>query len=81
MAYLVEGLLGFNQETMYRDYMFTNFANAGMCKLTDITDRYGATLDKYENGSTLQEKIYNYLNQEIGVSTEYLDKVIDILKA
>ena len=81
MAYLVEGLLGFDQETMYRDYMFTNFANAGMCKLTDITDRYGKTLDDYPNGNTLQEKIYNYLNQEIGVPTDYLDNIINILKA
>lgn len=81
LAYLVEGLLGFDQETMYRDYMFTNFADAGMCKLTDITDRYGKTLDEYPNGDTLQEKIYNYLNQEIGVSKEYLDSVINILKA
>ena len=81
LAYLVEGLLGFDQETMYRDYMFTNFADAGMCKLTDITERYGKTLDDYENGNTLQEKIYNYLNQEVGVPTEYLDKVINILKA
>ena len=81
MAYLIEGLLGFDQETMYRDYMFTNFANAGMCKLTDITDRYGKTLDEYPTGSTLQEKIYNYLNQEIGVPTDYLDNIINILKA
>ena len=79
MAYLIEGLLGFDQETMYRDYMFTNFANAGMCKLTDITDRYGKTLDDY-TGSNLQEKTYNYLRDEIGVATEYLDSVINILK-
>ena len=81
MAYLIEGLLGFDQETMYRDYMFTNFANAGMCKLTDITDRYGDTLDKYTNGETLQEKVYNYLNEVIGVSKNNLDKIINILKA
>ena len=81
MAYLIEGLLGFDQETMYRDYMFTNFADAGMCKLTDITDRYGKTLDEYPNGDNLQQKIYNYLNQEIGVSTGYLDNIINILKA
>ena len=81
MAYLIEGLLGFDQETMYRDYMFTNFANAGMCKLTDITDRYGKTLDEYPNGANLQEKIYNYLNQEIGVSKDNLDSIINILKA
>ena len=81
MAYLIEGLLGFDQETMYRDYMFTNFADAGMCKLTDITDRYGETINNYESGETLQEKIYNYLNQEIGVSTDNLDNIINILKA
>ena len=81
MAYLIEGLLGFDQETMYRDYMFTNFANAGMCKLTDITERYGKTLDEYPNGNTLQEKVYNYLNQEIGVSKDNLDSIINILKA
>ena len=81
MAYLIEGLLGFDQETMYRDYMFTNFADAGMCKLTDITDRYGKTINNYESGETLQGKIYNYLNQEIGVSTDNLDNIINILKA
>ena len=81
MAYLIEGLLGFDQETMYRDYMFTNYADAGMCKMSDITDRYGNTLDKYENGSTINEKIYNYLNEVIGVSITDLNKIIDILKA
>lgn len=80
IAYLIEGLLGFEQETMYRDYMFTNFSDAGMCKIIDITDRYGATIDNYQNGASLQEKIYNYLKDEIGVSAENLDRIIDILK-
>ena len=81
LSYLIEGLMGFDQETMYRDYMFTNFADAGLCKLTDITDRYGKTLDEYEHGETLQEKVYNYLNEVIGVSKENLDNIITILKA
>ena len=80
LAYLVEGLLGFDKEIMYRDYMFTNFADAGMCKLTDITDRYGKTIDEYGSGNTLQEKTYNYLNEVVGVSKEDLDSVIKILK-
>lgn len=81
MAYLIEGLLGFDQEIMYRDYMFTNYSQAGMCKLKDdIKDRYGKTLDSYE-GETLQEKVYNYLNNVIGVSKENLDTIINILKA
>ena len=81
LSYLLEGLLGFDQETMYRDYMFTNFANAGMCKLTDITTRYGKTIEDYTNGDSLQEKIYNYLNEVVGVSTANLDSVVNILKA
>ena len=81
MAYLIEGLLGFDQESMYRDYMFTNFAEAGMCKLTDVTDRYGKTINDYENGSSLQEKTYHYLNEVVGVSKDNLDSIINILKA
>ena len=81
MAYLIEGLLGFDQETMYRDYMFTNFADAGMCKMTDITSRYGKTIDEYTNGDTLQQKVFNYLKDEIGVPEENLNNIINILKA
>lgn len=81
LSYLVEGLMGFEKEHMYRDYMFTNFADAGLCKITDITDRYGKTIDEYESGETLQEKVYNYLNDVIGVSKENLDNVINNLKA
>lgn len=81
LAFLVEGLLGNSEEQLYRDYMFTNFANAGYCKGTDVSTRYGKTLSEYSDGSNLQEKIYNYLNNEIGVSKENLDSVISILKA
>ena len=81
MAYLIEGLLGFDQETMYRDYMFTNFADAGMCKMTDITSRYGKTIDEYTNGDNLQQKVFNYLKDEIGVPEECLNNIINNLKA
>ena len=83
LAYLLEGLLGFDQEVMNRDYMFTNFANAGLCKLqVDIynSGRYGYTLENYENGETINDKIYNYLKDEIGVEEEKLDNIISILK-
>ena len=79
IAYLIEGLMGFDQETMYRDYMFTNFSNAGMCKLTDITDRYGKTIDEYSEG-TLQQKTFKYLNEVIGVSSDKLNHIIEILR-
>ena len=80
LAYLIEGLMGFSQEIMYRDYMFTNFSNAGMCKLQDdIINRYGATLNNYE-GETIANKVYNYLSNVVGISTSNLDAIINILK-
>ena len=82
LAFLLEGLMGFDLETMYRDYMFTNFSKAGYCKLKDdILDRYGKTLDEYENGDNINEKIYNYLNEIIGVSIDDLNSIKTILGA
>ena len=79
MAYLVEALCGMEEEYLYRDYLFSNFAKiSGMCEVTDIDDRYGATIKAYE-GATLQEKVFNYLNQEIGVSTDNLRAIQNIL--
>ena len=82
LAYLIEGLMGFDQEIMYRDYMFTNFSNAGMCKLQDdvlSSSRYGYTLANYE-GDTISEKVYNYLNNVIGLTTTQLNRIINILR-
>ena len=79
MAYLIEALMGFDKDLMYRDYMFTNFSDAGMCKLqVDVINRYDATIDSY-TGETTQEKTYKYLNEVIGVSSENLNKIKQIL--
>ena len=79
MAYLIEALCGMKEEYLYRDYLFSNFAKiSGICKTDDIDDRYGATLKAYE-GETLQEKTYKYLNEVIGVESEKLDAIKDIL--
>ena len=80
LSYLVEGLMGVSEEELMLDYMFTNFANAGYCKPVDITQRYVKTLKEYEKGETMQEKIYNYLNEVVEIPNTTLDKVIEILK-
>ncbi len=83
LAYLVEGLLNFDQNLMYRDYMFTNFADAGMCKLSDVTDRYGRTIDEYvvpdNDNPNMQQRVYAYLKNVVGVASTDLDSVISIL--
>ena len=90
IAYLVKGLLGIDEEMLYRDFLFSNFYNIGSpVKLESIY--YSVNPDavtKYVNvihqaeGETLKDKIYNYLSSEkIGVSTANLDKIIQLLKA
>ena len=80
MTYLLNGLLGVSKENLLRDYLLTNFAinDNSSRELAGIESKYVKTLDEYE-GNTLSEKIYNYLNIEIGVSTENLDKIRDYM--
>ena len=90
IAYLFKGLLGFDEEALYRDYLFSNFYNIGSpVKLENIyygtnpnaTTKYVNVIHQAE-GDTLQGKIYNYLlSDKIGVSKENLDRLIQFLKA
>lgn len=80
LSYLLGALLGEKEDDLYRDYLFTNFSNSvgSPCKPTDISNRYGATIGDYE-GETLKEKATNYLVEEIGVSQEDIDSILNIL--
>jgi len=77
VTYLLNGLLGVSKEDLTRDYLLTNFSYQSKYR-APITDSYVATLDNY-TGSTLQQKIYNYLKNEIGVPTSQLDFIINYL--
>lgn len=80
LAYLLGALIGEEEEFLYRDYMFTNFSIiSSLCKSSDISNSYGMTLKNY-NGETLQEKTYNYLNEVVGISSNILDNVINLIK-
>ena len=83
LAYLLEGLLGVEEEYLYRDYLFSNFSNIGsICKVKDITgnNRYGQTIKACE-GETINDKVRTFLTSEtIGLEEETLNKVISILE-
>ena len=90
LAFLIKGLLGFEEEELFRDYLYSNFYNIGSpVKLDNILHKTNPNaITKYVNvlrqaeGMTLQEKIYNYLNSDkVGVSKTDLDKIINLLKA
>lgn len=83
LAYLLEGLLGMEEEYLIRDYLFSNFAQIGsICKVKDVTgnNKYGQTIKECE-GETLSEKVKNFLTSEtIGLDNSVIEKVISILK-
>lgn len=83
LAYLLEGLLGMEEEYLIRDYLFSNFAHIGsICKIKDVTsnNKYGQTIKDYE-GETISEKVKNFLTSEtIGLDSSVIEKVISILK-
>ena len=62
---------------LIRDYLITNFSYQQKYR-APLTNAYVATYDNY-TGATLQEKIYNYLAQEIGIPTADLDFIIGYL--
>ena len=76
ISYLLNGLYGVEKEQSLRDYFLTNFSQQSTYRdFNKISGRYVKTLDAY-HGENLNEKIYNYLKEEIGVSDEKLNAII-----
>ena len=79
ITYLLNGLLGVSKEDLLRDYCITGFAGEDYLRTPDgILDKYVKTLDEYV-GDTLADRIYNYLNRVIGISTDDLDSIIEYM--
>ena len=77
ITYVINGLLGVSKEDLIRDYLITNFSYQSTYR-APVNSNYVRALDNY-TGSTLQQKIYNYLKNEIGVPASDLDFIIDYL--
>lgn len=80
ISYIINGLLGVEKDELLRDYFITNFSNLGSFRDFSMIDtKYVKTFDEYD-GETLQNKIYNYLVNEVGVTESELNAVISIMK-
>ncbi len=79
VAYVINGLLGVEQETLYYDYLFSNFGRIEAVRTFNMFSKlpYVKTIED-SSGDTLQEKIYQCM-LEIGVPPEDLDAVIHVL--
>lgn len=79
MAFLINALLGVPEESLCRDYLFSNFGKiGGTRKLKGLTGSVYYQSVQNAEGNTLSEKTYNCL-ADFGVPPEQLDSVIAIL--
>ncbi|MBO7103401.1 MAG: tyrosine-protein phosphatase, partial [Bacteroidaceae bacterium] len=76
-AMLLEVLLGLPVDLIYKDYELTSFSSTGLREKTGIDHKL-----QYINalqGSSLQEKFYNYWRGAVGVSEADLNEFINIM--
>ena len=60
VSFILNGLLGVGEEDLYRDYLFSNFANIGVMRGRNTLKNYIAYMDKYQ-ASTLSGRIESFL--------------------
>ena len=78
LAYLINAFLGVSEEHLYRDYLFSNFANiGGKRSISSIENNYPAVIKSYK-GDNLQEKTKNYLLDK-GIKQEELDVLKEMM--
>lgn len=79
ISFLVNALLGVPEDSLIKDYMFSNFANiGGTRKVSGVTESGYYKAIQEADGNSLSEKTYNALVL-LGVPEAQLDSVIEIL--
>ncbi len=79
VAFLLNGLMGVSEADLYRDYLFTDFANVSFLRQrSSISNAYVKTI-LANPGRTLQDKIVSTLTS-IGVDIEDLNKIYYLLQ-
>ena len=78
LAFLINALLGVSEEDLYKDYLYSNFANIGGNRNPSTINTYIKTF-KYYDGETLAEKVKNYLIS-VGVSEQDINTLIEMMK-
>lgn len=78
VAFLINALLGVENEGLYRDYLFSNFGNIGTSRgLKAVRIDYMDRIMQYGNGS-ISENCEAFL-LDIGVKQEHIDAVRAIM--
>jgi len=78
LAFLINALLGVSEEDLYKDYLYSNFANIGGNRTPSTIKSY-IDMFKYEEGDTLALRVKNYL-LGVGVNEIDINNMIDMMK-
>ncbi|MCM1545130.1 MAG: tyrosine-protein phosphatase, partial [Ruminococcus sp.] len=79
VSYLINALLGVDDNDLLKDYLFSNYARIGSRRSAAQMQESGYYVAIHEaEGNSLKEKTYNSL-VELGVPSNQLDSVISIL--
>lgn len=79
IAFLINALLGVPEEDLFRDYLYSNFADIGGTRKIELLQKSGYyTAILNAEGSSLSEKTYHCL-VDFGIPAEQLDSIIQIL--
>ena len=77
LHFLLNGLLGVPEESLYYDYMFSNYGEIWGSRDTGAIDNYINRLQKF-GGENLSDRIRSYL-VSIGMTNEQLDNIVEIM--
>ena len=77
ICFLINALLGVSEQSLYYDYLFSNFGNIGRRRMPSTIEDYIGVINS-SSGSTFAEKTYNYLISN-GVDSKDLDTIIEIM--
>ena len=77
ICFLINALLGVEEEYLYKDYLFSLFGNIEVVRNSSTIDKYIDMISSSE-GETLKDKTYNYL-VGLGVAESDLNNLIDIM--
>lgn len=73
ICFLINALLGVEEEALYRDYLFSNFGNISRGRTPGDVDDYITKVNTFQ-GSTLAEKTQNYL-LSVGVKESDIETI------
>ena len=79
LAYVIGALVGMSPEDLMLDYLFSNLAKIGsVVRKFSIDGKYVTGIEEAE-GNSYAEKAKNYLLSKVEITSQTIDKIIDIL--